>query len=532
MQVLLINQNATIDRLVSLSTGKLLHSLDKVQNISDAQSKDYDFIIIDSDLYNDEEFEELKKNALGATTIMTLSKNFEKPSGIDIFIEKPFLPTELVDILSTARVYESVPEDDKLHDLDTIDSVTDLHSLPSLDDTLVDHSTLSDLSDDMDMPLSDLSISDEENDEDEINLDELTFDEGKEQPESENEVQLDNIDVPDIDDEISINYDDPIQDEEISFEGLEDASEDEDELNLDELGISDNFNSAVEADSEIPSFGEEEVEDAEEEPVMQTNLDIDENDADFETNEPLQDKLEELDSLEDEPLPDETADVELEDTDEEFSFDKLNKDNYLGQEMLDTDSDTQEDEITLDLDNENQEDKEDSMPQHDDILKDFAGLDEDILDEDLQLEDETNSSKNDLPEEENDEDEKPVSVPSSIFGDDEVQKLKDLLGDVDGADTDNNEESIHSPTDLESIDSLDSLSEASVAEALGLETKPVAGQIEELDEIPEKPSTIPVQQAAVQSGTTADIFSMPIDRLKELLEVADISVNITLKKKS
>lgn len=101
MQVLLINQNATIERLVKLSSGKLGYELVSAKDISDVGSAAYGFIILDSDLYNDEEFAILKQNFSNAKYILIITKGAQRPEGFDVYVEKPFLPTELVDIFNS-----------------------------------------------------------------------------------------------------------------------------------------------------------------------------------------------------------------------------------------------------------------------------------------------------------------------------------------------------------------------------------------------------------------------------------------------
>lgn len=98
MQVLAINQNATIERLVSLSSGKMGYTLKQYPDVASAEASDYSFVIIDSELYQDGDIATLKTLAPSATCILIASKNIEKPQGFDVYLEKPFLPTELVEI--------------------------------------------------------------------------------------------------------------------------------------------------------------------------------------------------------------------------------------------------------------------------------------------------------------------------------------------------------------------------------------------------------------------------------------------------
>ena len=59
--------------------------------------------------------------------------------------------------------------------------------------------------------------------------------------------------------------------------------------------------------------------------------------------------------------------------------------------------------------------------------------------------------------------------------------------------------------------------------------------LEELPDIPSVPAVAKAQpstQVEQLEISGSDLLSMPIERLKELLEASDITINITLKKKS
>ena len=101
MQILLLNQNATIERLVKLSSGKMGFELTNAKDLSEISAAGYNFVIIDGDLYDDDEFNLLKSKFPGAKYMLMVSKGAGKPLGFDVYIEKPFLPTELVDIFSS-----------------------------------------------------------------------------------------------------------------------------------------------------------------------------------------------------------------------------------------------------------------------------------------------------------------------------------------------------------------------------------------------------------------------------------------------
>lgn len=65
MQILLLNQNATIERLVKLSSGKMGFELTNAKDLSEISAAGYNFVIIDGDLYDDDEFNLFKKQISG-----------------------------------------------------------------------------------------------------------------------------------------------------------------------------------------------------------------------------------------------------------------------------------------------------------------------------------------------------------------------------------------------------------------------------------------------------------------------------------
>ncbi|MEY4503832.1 MAG: hypothetical protein RL154_124, partial [Pseudomonadota bacterium] len=140
MQVLAINQNATIERLVSLSSGKMGYNLRQFPDANSAEPDHYDFVIIDSELYSDGDLSTLKTVAQNAIFILITSKNKEKPDGFDIYLEKPFLPTELVDIYAREQANiasqklqaTDSSDDDNDNDIVDLDSHEEF-AMPSFD---------------------------------------------------------------------------------------------------------------------------------------------------------------------------------------------------------------------------------------------------------------------------------------------------------------------------------------------------------------------------------------------------------------
>lgn len=437
MQVLLINQNATIERLVKLSSGKLGYELATAKDISDVESAAYGFIIIDSDLYNDEEFAILKQNFSNAKYILIITKGAERPEGFDVYVEKPFLPTELVDIFSSlaSSVSDDFFADDSVFDnaeseMGTFDADTSL-AAPSVENEESLDDTFGALEDDFG------SISLEEHPAD---LEEM------------GELQLE------------------MPDEHPAFESEELTLDDSDSIKLDEQ-IGD-----IQDEMKDIDFGDEL--------------------AHIDTDEGLPEIAEES--------PDITMDIEEEPLLEE-------KQNYEEELEIDNLPAAQDDELAgmgdFSFDNEG-----------------GLGLDEDEIEEE------------------------PTQNDAHILDEDEVNKLKNLLDETEEEKLENED------FDIENIkihnDELGSLTEESLAEALGvsLDDMPstesgddfgsdldggldsITNSLPDIKDNTVAAATTNIPANAIQLNPNQSI-TISLDALKELLNMADVTINITLSKK-
>jgi uncharacterized membrane protein len=441
MQVLLINQNATIERLVKLSSGKLGYELVSAKDISDVESAAYGFVIIDSDLYNDEEFAILKQNFSNAKYILIITKGAQRPEGFDVYVEKPFLPTELVDIFNSlaSSVTDDFFADDSVFDnaeseVGAFDADTSF-AAPS-----EQNEELSDASGALDDDFGSISL--------------------EEQPADLEEMEEPHLEMPD---------------EHPEFESKEPTLDDSDSIKLDEQ-IGDIQDEMKDIDFErgltsIDDIGES-LSDATKEPSDVT-MDM--------AEEPL---LEEKQHYEEEPEIDNLTTAAEEDELAgmgDFSFDNDGK---------------------LELDED-----------------EIGGIEEESTQSD-----------------------------THILDEDEVNKLKNLLDETEEEKLENEE------FDVENIkihnDELGSLTEESLAEALGVNLNNISSSESSdnlesdlesgLDSIT---SSLPDIKDNTLSSATTNIptntiqlnpnqsITISLDALKELLNMADVTINITLSKK-
>jgi uncharacterized membrane protein len=165
--ILLINDNKIVSRLLQLSSEKNGYNLEEV-TILDNSGGSYDVVFIDSDRYSDELMREieskLKYGKLGYIGV----KQETVPEGFDIVIEKPFLPTDFVDIIKE-QVIGSISEKEETFDEDENLEMESL-DLDDEADVLLDEDSL-DL-ESFDDDVEDLLVSDDDQN-DEISLDDL-----------------------------------------------------------------------------------------------------------------------------------------------------------------------------------------------------------------------------------------------------------------------------------------------------------------------------------------------------------------------
>ena len=165
--ILLINDNKIVSRLLQLSSEKNGYNLEEVTAV-DSSGDSYDVIFIDSDRYSDELLGEieskLKYGKLGYIGV----KQETVPEGFDIVIEKPFLPTDFVDVIkeqvigNVSQNEESFNENENL-EMESLD-------LDDEADVLLDEDSL-DL-DSFDDDVEDLLVNNNDQN-DEISLDDL-----------------------------------------------------------------------------------------------------------------------------------------------------------------------------------------------------------------------------------------------------------------------------------------------------------------------------------------------------------------------
>ena len=367
MKVALVNKNPAVSRLITLSLNKIGVEYVEFDDVN-AVSGEIDYIIIDSDMESaDVKFDQ---------KVMYLApRGGIKPDFADIMLEKPFLPTEFINLFEESKAVNVAGDDTKAElglddsanfdDFEHIDENyeelqnfelpeidTDFENLAKEDETKkLDDNVLNDEL--LKEHLEDSSVGDLEDEE--ISLDEADtelIDENSEETEAANE---------NVDDESS------------KTPKVEETIED---------GLSSDFGDLSALVDEIENMDEsspvdEKARDELEKIVEQNtqNLKIDENDEELDDISQSKKELSEIDSL-DEELNSEEADEENKNLEqEELNIDELAKFN---------DENSLENELNLEDESKNDENlDETSNADEEQIQVDDEKAEEDIEEEAL-----------------------------------------------------------------------------------------------------------------------------------------------------
>ncbi len=339
MKILLLNDNPVVTKLVTLSAQKTDDEVTAAHSIEEAPEGSYDLLVIDDAQYNEDAYAELQNKIEFKKSLFICSRDNKNGENFSATIKKPFLPTDLVELITNLKknldVVEDVPEDvsdeelldglelEGLDDLDDLDELEDVNELEDMDDELI--------LDDEDLGESVLD------DEEAQKVKELLDDE---------DVDLDydlSLDLEDEADEAIAK--EPLgEDVELEDFGTDETVEDialDDEINLDlaELDLEDEDEDAL-AENEIISDNEELPEDIIEAEEFEENLQTQIEDAVEELSQ------EDLESEVDEDTLLEIANNEID------SFATLNSKDLkvaLGEEVVDEAIDTESEEEADDI---------------------------------------------------------------------------------------------------------------------------------------------------------------------------------------
>jgi len=107
MDILLINANPVVSRMIALSTRDEVYRLEEVSDATQVQQKHYDIVFVDDGAYTVAAEESIDR--LDSSKKVFLSLGLQEPPGFDRVIRKPFLPSEIMELIEADKK-ESIDE--------------------------------------------------------------------------------------------------------------------------------------------------------------------------------------------------------------------------------------------------------------------------------------------------------------------------------------------------------------------------------------------------------------------------------------
>ncbi len=99
MNILLVNTDAVVTRLLTLSTQKTNDRLDIASSLEEIREESYDLLILDGSLFSREFLEALNDKVLYAHSLLITTRESAHSELFEKQLYKPFLPTELLVLL-------------------------------------------------------------------------------------------------------------------------------------------------------------------------------------------------------------------------------------------------------------------------------------------------------------------------------------------------------------------------------------------------------------------------------------------------
>lgn len=348
MKILLLNENPVVSKLINLSAQKMSYEISELSAYEDGI---YDVIIVDSDTQADLDFLKDKCKRL----IYLNPRNKECKLDVEI-LSKPFLPTDLLNLLSQEPSKEAVIEDENPYanlnlDLDALN----LDDVPNEEENKKEEVG--------EVKLEDLSL-DEEQEGENLSEETLSLEENLDKQEEKQE----NLEP------------EKLEDVKLEGENLENK-EISNKENLENSNLDENLNKEVKKEDLELNLSEEEKRQESEQETLESKSEEKSENLEFENLKNEQEsenvEVENLKSEED-LLP------VVEEQESEVSFDDLPKDaEFLGQEK----EQSVEAEETLPVVEENKQEETQNEPlsTEEQIKEELAQLDE--LDMDINQED-------------------------------------------------------------------------------------------------------------------------------------------------
>jgi len=108
MKILLINANPVVSRMLALCTRDEDIVLDEVKSVDAVKEGDYDLLFVNDAPYMDQIDVLLEKKCFRKKVLISYDE--EVPEGFDLTIKKPFLPSQITEVIENVDMSEEIQE--------------------------------------------------------------------------------------------------------------------------------------------------------------------------------------------------------------------------------------------------------------------------------------------------------------------------------------------------------------------------------------------------------------------------------------
>jgi len=103
MKLLLVNKNPVVARMMLMSVPKAGFEIEEVDNVHNLPSGEYDVVVIDDEMYDDNFLHDINQNIKYYQLGLIASSKNTHSDQFDFILSKPFLPTDLIEILRDVK---------------------------------------------------------------------------------------------------------------------------------------------------------------------------------------------------------------------------------------------------------------------------------------------------------------------------------------------------------------------------------------------------------------------------------------------
>lgn len=139
MNILLINNNPVVSRLLALCTRDEAFLLEEAQDINAITCEQYDVVFIDEDVYEKGVADLL--DTLDIDKKILFANNEVAFNGFDVIIQKPFLPSQILEVLTASDILPKTSDeriDDHLQDMEPAEEIEKVDVAQVLDNNEIE----------------------------------------------------------------------------------------------------------------------------------------------------------------------------------------------------------------------------------------------------------------------------------------------------------------------------------------------------------------------------------------------------------